>query len=312
MRVIQLLLAFLNFSMLFFISLAFSQSYTNICGSNEQFIDSLYGSILGRSPDEEGLRNWVSVLNADPKSKPFIIKSFFLSPEYMNRQRSNEDFVRDLYHGVLGREPDPEGFKGWVNSLNNNNSRESVLNGFLESAEFKNKIAQCQHNEGGSGGSSFPLKAKRHDLVPGTNMSMTTEITLAKSGKLTCITQSWTNVLGIGCTGSVQIVIFTSDGSGWISDPLSFGVDGKWIGQSRRTDPWQADVPPDIARNAREVAIIHAHKPKVKDIFDAILRGVERTASEAQRLAEAYARLKKDPNVQQVVQDLVCFQLSGV
>jgi hypothetical protein len=54
-------------------------------------------------------------------------------------------FVRQQYIDFLGREPDPAGFQGWLNRLNNcaqgDNScdRISVSSGFLRSAEFQER-----------------------------------------------------------------------------------------------------------------------------------------------------------------------------
>jgi Domain of unknown function (DUF4214)/RTX calcium-binding nonapeptide repeat (4 copies) len=46
-----------------------------------------------------------------------------------------------LYNNVLDRAPDSGGLAGWVASLNGGNSRENVVNGFSESAEYQGNTA---------------------------------------------------------------------------------------------------------------------------------------------------------------------------
>jgi Domain of unknown function (DUF4214) len=109
--------------------------------NNDIFVRSLYYSILDRKPDEAGVRNWTKSL-VGGKSRAWVITEFFRSPEYLNKRKNNTEYVRDLYQGVLGRQPDPSGLLHWVNLLNSGNSRHSVLNGFLNSKEYRSRTSR--------------------------------------------------------------------------------------------------------------------------------------------------------------------------
>lgn len=53
---------------------------------------------------------------------------------------SNEEYVKNLYKAVLGRDPDAEGLKFWINYLiKSGQTKERVLECFLDSEEFKNR-----------------------------------------------------------------------------------------------------------------------------------------------------------------------------
>lgn len=110
----------------------------NLNAGNEAFVRSLYYSILDRPPDEDGARNWTEWLNQG-KSRAWVVTQFFTSSEYVSRHKNNTEYVRDLYQGVLGRQPDPGGLAHWVNRLNSGDSRQSVLNGFLHSQEYRSR-----------------------------------------------------------------------------------------------------------------------------------------------------------------------------
>jgi Domain of unknown function (DUF4214) len=110
-------------------------------GSDDAFIRSLYYAILDRQPDEGGVKTWKRWLDRG-KSREWVITQFFRSPEYLNRHKSNTEYVRDLYQGVLGRQPDPGGLSHWVNRLNSGNTRQFVLNGFLNSKEYRSRTSR--------------------------------------------------------------------------------------------------------------------------------------------------------------------------
>jgi hypothetical protein len=67
------------------------------------------------------------------------------STDGANPLNSNDFFIRQHYIDFLGREPDPPGFQGWLNILNNCQSgdtkcdRIEVSSGFFRSAEFQER-----------------------------------------------------------------------------------------------------------------------------------------------------------------------------
>ncbi len=98
----------------------------------------LYLAALDRTPDVPGFNNWVAALDS---GTPLInISSGFVnSAEFQAKYGAldNTQFVTLLYNNALDRSPDAQGLADWVNALDAGASRESVVDGFSESLEFK-------------------------------------------------------------------------------------------------------------------------------------------------------------------------------
>ena len=97
----------------------------------------MYDSAFGRTPDALGKNGWTSFLQQG-HSITEMAKRFASSAEFSATygSLSNQQFVEQLYHNVLGRAGDAAGVSGWTASLNSGaNSRGQVLAGFSESAE---------------------------------------------------------------------------------------------------------------------------------------------------------------------------------
>lgn len=134
-----------------------SNEYNEICGSYginrgnveitegrsrnagvSAFVDRLYKKCLGRGYDEGGINNWCNLI-CDKKWSVNKVSTdgFFFSKEFLEKNTSNEEYVRILYETFLGREPDQAGYDMWVGILNRGEkSRQDVLYGFAESKEF--------------------------------------------------------------------------------------------------------------------------------------------------------------------------------
>jgi NedA-like, galactose-binding domain/Domain of unknown function (DUF4214) len=121
---------------------ATTNTYGQRCADNSTFITSLYGSMLRRTPDANGFRYWLNSMNSG-MTREEVIKRFFESAEYRGFNRSNYDYARDLYHTVLGREPDSGGIAYWTRSMDNGMSRSQVLTDFFNSAEYQGIIRRC-------------------------------------------------------------------------------------------------------------------------------------------------------------------------
>ena len=63
-------------------------------------------------------------------------KGFFFSDEFLKKDLSNEEFVIRCYRTLLNREPDAQGLADWIRVLAQNQSRASVLDGFIDSSEY--------------------------------------------------------------------------------------------------------------------------------------------------------------------------------
>jgi serralysin len=117
-----------------------------------------YRGLLSRLPDPEGFAFWVarfraaqcagaSAVTGEAES---ISSLFATSGEYLGRNRTNAQFVGDLYNAFLRRGGDLGGVQFWIGELNSNaRTRENVRQNFRQSPEFGNKVnaiinAGCQ------------------------------------------------------------------------------------------------------------------------------------------------------------------------
>ena len=100
------------------------------------FVTRLYKNVLGRDPDEEGLKGWATELTNNRLTAAEVAAGFFGSQEYRNQRKSNRDFVIDLYHTMMDREPDAPGLLNWTTHISNGMTRPTVFNGFCLSPEF--------------------------------------------------------------------------------------------------------------------------------------------------------------------------------
>ena len=105
----------------------------------EGFVNRCYTAILGRNPDAVGKENWINALNNGTNCGAQVAYGFIFSQEYKNKNKTNTEFVTDLYTMFFGRKPDSAGLNNWLNQLNAGvMSREQVFASFAKSTEFKN------------------------------------------------------------------------------------------------------------------------------------------------------------------------------
>ncbi len=105
------------------------------------YVLRMYTSCLGREAEAGGLANWVKALNNGSANSRDIALGFFFSQEFIQQNNDNSTFLNKLYLTIMGREADADGYANWMQVLNSGVSRKTVLNGFIESAEW-NSICQ--------------------------------------------------------------------------------------------------------------------------------------------------------------------------
>jgi len=93
-------------------------------------------------PDMNGLRYRFEVEKIKLDRKQTII-DYFTAPSYAELNKSDREFIRDVYQAILGREPRPIEQHTWMERLRLRVSRESIVRGFLKSPEYKELIANC-------------------------------------------------------------------------------------------------------------------------------------------------------------------------
>lgn len=126
--------------------------------SNEEFVEILYQTCLGRPSDSEGRNTWTNCLEYG-LTKEYVLRGFVLSIEFTQicegydiiRGDLSVTDVRDLnpditryiyrnYREFLGRKPDEHGTLTWVGNLANKiMSPGDVSYGFVFSEEMNNK-----------------------------------------------------------------------------------------------------------------------------------------------------------------------------
>ncbi|MEO0992350.1 MAG: DUF4214 domain-containing protein [Pseudomonadota bacterium] len=98
----------------------------------------LYAAAFARTPDEPGLRFWITVLEAG-EALLSVARSFIESPEFADRygtEVSDEAFIRTLYVNVLKRLPDAEGEAYWLGQFSSGGlDQAEMLRSFSESRE---------------------------------------------------------------------------------------------------------------------------------------------------------------------------------
>ena len=107
----------------------------------KEFIERMYVVALNREGEESGIYYWMdAVMSGDYTLETMAMYGFYLSEEYSNRCRTDEEFVEDLYWGLFGRESDPLGKAHWLRRLGLGESRQSIIYGFSRSDEFRQML----------------------------------------------------------------------------------------------------------------------------------------------------------------------------
>ena len=128
------------FVALFFVLLIvpFISINAKAAGTVDDFVERCYTVTLGRGSDPDGFADWKSQLTNGKAVGVHVAYGFLFSQEYTKKNKSNEDYVTDLYMLFMGREPDEAGFNDWVGQLEAGKSRTEVFAGFANSVEFFN------------------------------------------------------------------------------------------------------------------------------------------------------------------------------
>ena len=116
--------------------------------SSDQYSVNFLQWGLDRTPTTVESNYWNDIVRAayqqGQPSMLMAMKEFgmtvFESQDYADRNRSNHDYVYDLYKSYLMRQPDQEGWTFWTEACDVN-GREAVRQAFDESTEFHNIVA---------------------------------------------------------------------------------------------------------------------------------------------------------------------------
>lgn len=136
----------------------FSKEFTEKNLSNEEFVDTLYSTLLGRQPDPDGKADWLKALN-EGQARTKVLAGFVNSNEFgalcesygiargtMEEDGSNiynenvRKFVLRNYTNTLKRNGEVAGVEYWCYQINKGRIEPvEVARCFFYSEEFKNK-----------------------------------------------------------------------------------------------------------------------------------------------------------------------------
>ena len=102
----------------------------------QDFVGRSYQIAFNRTPEEAGMNYWVEQLGGAIDGPAFASFCIF-SDEYKALNKSDKDFVIDLYKLFMDRDADENGLNYWINELANGKTREDIFGGFAYSEEFK-------------------------------------------------------------------------------------------------------------------------------------------------------------------------------
>jgi RHS repeat-associated protein len=116
--------------------------------ATDQFVKNFYQGAFNRQPNTTELQSWTDQLRQayfQGQAQQLAVarqlgRQLFTSQEYLNRNRSDHDYVYDLYKGYLQREPDQAGWDFWTGQVASQ-GRDNVREGFAFSTEFPTKVS---------------------------------------------------------------------------------------------------------------------------------------------------------------------------
>lgn len=106
------------------------------------FVLRLYLKALNRQGETKGVEDWTNRINLGQMTAEEVAKRFFFSDEFIEKKLSDEDYVETLYQTFMDRASDKAGKADWMRWLKEGWSRERVLEGFSQSAEFRKIMAE--------------------------------------------------------------------------------------------------------------------------------------------------------------------------
>jgi len=127
--------------------------------TTDQFVQAFYSGVLNRQPNSQTeLPQKSATLNQAMAQGygPLLAQAqslgteLFTSQEYLNRNRTNAEFITDLYWGYLQRAPDQGGYNWWLGILNGGATRESIRQAFAVCGDFQTLVSGICATLGGT------------------------------------------------------------------------------------------------------------------------------------------------------------------
>lgn len=117
-----------------YVSNLYADRYPDIA----KFTANLYMTILERGCDGPGLENWIRKLTSGTSGAE-VVRGFIESKEFMSRFPDAKTFAAILYRTALSREGSEKEVASWASHMEDGQSYKLLMQGFLNSAEFRKK-----------------------------------------------------------------------------------------------------------------------------------------------------------------------------
>ena len=177
------------------------------------FVERLYTVALGRPSDPEGKQDWIDAVTLRGQTGADLARGFLYSPEFLQKNVSNEEFVRVLYRTFFNRDADPDGLAGWVAVLDNGGSKEGVIEGFINSTEWANLCLLYGVRSGGTGVPNIEVEPNQQTIDFATRLYTTCLGRAADQNGLRAWARQLANQRDTG-TGAARGFFFSSEFTG--------------------------------------------------------------------------------------------------
>ena len=112
------------------------------------FVRRLYKYCFNRKADKGGFNYWAKDLRGKKITAAEAVQGFFESNEMNNLKTNNSEFLERCYLVLMDRPSDKGGKNWWLNNMANGMTRREVLQGFVDSNEFKQICKDFDINRG--------------------------------------------------------------------------------------------------------------------------------------------------------------------
>jgi YD repeat-containing protein len=191
----------------------------------DQFVRDFYQGALARQPLASELGEWTTRLAQAQTGEQFLSEArifgnaVFTSTEYANRNRTNSEYVTDLYRAFLQREPDQGGLNWWTGEVANGgaNGRANVREAFVQSSEFGEKLRRlcgAGATVSPTGGAGYDFTLPRLDPSNRTGTGGVDPLSRNSNWSIPLLNLPGRAGLDLGLTLSYNSLVWTKDAAG--------------------------------------------------------------------------------------------------
>lgn len=137
------------------------------------FVERLYTIALDRSSDAAGKADWVDRVYNQGYTGADVARGFLFSPEFLEKDMNNGDFVDVLYRVFFDRVADAAGRADWISRMESGWSKQDVIMGFINSTEWANVCLRFGIESGGAGVPNITIEPSEQIVAFATRLYTT-------------------------------------------------------------------------------------------------------------------------------------------